>query len=126
IVSQASHNSQLHEPAGAPFPGPTTHLRFRIIGGSGQGPLSPCSWRASSGPSNRPECILFASFFVVRRYSGPAVIVAFTENVANSGQTQPLTNSSEQGATPCTSKLRNRVSGCGIPPGAPCSLACNV
>src|SRR5579872_1480335 len=64
------------------------------------------------------ECILSASFFVVRQYSGLGV-VTLTESHADAGQTRLLTNRSEQHATPRTTKLRNWVSGVRIPPGAP-------
>src|SRR5438270_13954675 len=85
----------------------------------GHSPLCPWSWRISSAPSDRPKCILFASFFAVRQYSGSVAVVALIEDPTDSGQTRILTNSSEQAAIPITSSLRNWVSGVRIPPGAP-------
>jgi hypothetical protein len=47
----------------------------------------------------------------IRRLSRPFAVVSRKGNAADSGQRRMLTNRSEQGATPCTSKLRNWVSG---------------
>ena len=70
-------------------------------------------------PTNRHMCILFASYFFVRRRSRLFALGGSPEEALYSSQTRTLTSSSEQAATPSTTSLRNWVSGVRIPPGAP-------
>ena len=93
-----------------------------------QGLINPWFWKASWSLSIPLQCILFASFFVVRRYSGSVAVVGFAETLADSGHRRALTNGREQAATPFTTRLRNWLSRATlpVPPSCPCLLPANL